>query len=480
MARSFLAPAAILLAIAAVSCSSTAQNQKPAPEALVRTATMDITPGITILARNRMPAGFVPLPGRPPMWLDEGKQIAVAGVQNDHTAIVGFNGPQWGNAHMLAEDGAVGGKDARIVDAAPSPDGMELAIATIDPVRKQAAVIVRDLISGGEGHPVAAFDGDYDVASVAWVARFTIALALRAHASEPSADVQARGEKTEGPDTAKPSPAPPGDTPAPVSDPTPPAPEAPKASPSAEGLYLIGTNGPVLAQLIKLNCKLSPLDWGPKGTFAVGEGDAIAPPLLIDRERAKCQKLNARPPIRVLAWTHDGTAFLYREMEPNGAPAVFAYDMAQHTSRLVAVSSSAATYVDHKVLALGNSSLSFERVARFAEKPVRADLALVDPLSNEVNMQSLGFTSTPAMFADSTMTLSRRTNAVAIVTFSPAAGGSIRKIVIYSVPNKSAFMVAFGPAVGPLSVSWSPRGSYLAIADASPGESALTVIKPPH
>lgn len=480
MARSFLSTAAILFAIAAASCSSTAQNQKPVPVVTVRTATMDITPGVTVLARIRMPDGFVPIPDRPPMWLADGKEIAVAGVQNDHTAILGFSGTAWASVRVLAEDGAVGGKEARIVDVAASPDGMELALATVDPERKQVAVIVRDLISGGEGHPVAAFDGEFDLASIAWVSRFTVALVLRARKAEPAAaPTQARTDTRPASDSepqpAAPSPA---ATPSETNPVQVPAPEAPQPEPSAEGLYLIGTSGTVLAQLIKLDCKLSALSWDAKGAFAVGQGDSLAPPILIDRERAKCQHLNAKPPIRVLGWARDGASFLYSEIEPNGQPAIFTYDMARHSNRLVAVSSGAAAFVDHKVLALGNASLSFKRVERFPQKPVRADLALVDPLSNEIDLQSLGFNSTPAMFAQSTMMLARRTNAAAIVTFSPAAGGAMRKIVIYSVPNKRAFMIAFGPALGALSVSWSPFGSYLAIADGAAAESALTVIKP--
>lgn len=472
MARSFLFSVALLVAIAAGACSSsTAQQQKPLPEATVRTATMDITPGITVLARIRMPDGFVPIPDRPPMWLEDGKEIAVAGIQNDHTVILGFSGPGWETARVIAEDGGVSGKDARIVDAAATADGMQLALATFDPAARQAAVVVRDLISGGEGHPIATFDGDFDAISIAWVSRFTIALALRARKPDPAAQPpnSRAGEETP-PQSAAPSEPGPAEASAPE--------KAPKPPPAAEGLYLIGTSGTVLAELVKLDCKLSALAWDPKGTFAVGLGDSIAPSIVIDRERAKCQQLVTRAPIRVLGWARDGTSFLYSEIEQNGQPATFTYDMAQHSSRLVAVSSGAAAFVDHKVLALGNAKLSFARVEQFPQNPVHAELALVDPLGAQIDVQALGFNSTPAMFAQSTMTFARRTSAAAIVAFSPAAGGAMRKIVTYSVPNKSAFMVAFGPAVGALSISWSPRGSYLAIADGAGAESALTVIKP--
>ncbi len=56
----------------------------------------------------------------------------------------------------------------------------------------------------------------------------------------------------------------------------------------------------------------------------------------------------------------------------------------------------------------------------------------------------------------------------------------MRKIVIYSVAPKRAFLVAFGPARGDIAMSWSPRGRYLAIADGDATAAALTIISPPR
>jgi len=78
------------------------------------------------------------------------------------------------------------------------------------------------------------------------------------------------------------------------------------------------------------------------------------------------------------------------------------------------------------------------------------------------------------------MTYTRATDAAAIATFSPSPEGPMRKIVVYSVAPKRAFLVAFGPARGIASMSWSPRGHYLAIADGDGAAAALTVLEPPR
>jgi hypothetical protein len=56
----------------------------------------------------------------------------------------------------------------------------------------------------------------------------------------------------------------------------------------------------------------------------------------------------------------------------------------------------------------------------------------------------------------------------------------MRKIVVYSVASKRAFLVAFGLARGAIAMSWSPRGRYLAIADGDGTAAALTIMSPPR
>jgi hypothetical protein len=84
------------------------------------------------------------------------------------------------------------------------------------------------------------------------------------------------------------------------------------------------------------------------------------------------------------------------------------------------------------------------------------------------------------MLATSTMTYTRATDTAAIAAFSPTTEGPVRKIVIYSVAPKRAFLVAFGAVRGAVAMSWSPRGRYLAIADGDGTAAALTIIAPPR
>jgi hypothetical protein len=78
------------------------------------------------------------------------------------------------------------------------------------------------------------------------------------------------------------------------------------------------------------------------------------------------------------------------------------------------------------------------------------------------------------------MTYNRATDTAAIATFGPSTEGPMRKIVIYSVAPKRAFLVAFGPTRGAVAMSWSPSGRYLAIADGDGTAAALTIISPPR
>jgi hypothetical protein len=84
------------------------------------------------------------------------------------------------------------------------------------------------------------------------------------------------------------------------------------------------------------------------------------------------------------------------------------------------------------------------------------------------------------MLAASTMTYTRATDSAAIQAFSPSTEGPVREIVTYSVAPKRAFVIAFGPAHGVATMSWSPRGHYLAVVDGDASSAALTIISPPR
>jgi hypothetical protein len=415
---------------------------------------MNITPGIEVLTRVALPAGFVPSPDYPPMWLQSGKEVAVVGTRNGHTLVMGYGGTGYRTERVIAEDGGVGAPDANIVDLAPSPDGMVLALAVMNPKDHRLDVVTRDLISEGAANPVSSFDGEFDSASIGWLGEFTIPVALRAHVAD---------------DAAREHPvAPPDSTPAP----------APVAS---SGLYMINLSGVVTTGYQKLKCKTSRLNWSPQGIVAVASGDAEAPPMVIDRGKETCQRINAKAPIKVLDWAHDSKSFLYQDTTQTIGSGTYRCDLASNVVRLVAISSGAAAYVGNdQVLALGSGGLTF-RGAQFApEGEIRAEVALSNPSGSETEVQSLGFNSTPAMLAASTMAYTRITDTAAIATFGPTTSGPMRKIVIYSVASKRAFLVAFGLARGPVAMSWSPRGRYLLIADGDGTAAALTIMSPPR
>ena len=255
----------------------------------------------------------------------------------------------------------------------------------------------------------------------------------------------------------------------------------PALSAASSGLYMITNSGVVTAGYQKLNCKMSRLSWSPQGVVAVGEGDADAPVVVIDRAKETCQPIGFKAPIQVLDWEHDSKSFLFREINPNALTGSYRYDLTTNAARLVALSSSAVAFVgDDQILALGSRSLTESEVQQAPQNAVHAQVAVSDPSGSDIEVQSLGFLTTPAMLAASTMTYTRATDDAAIATFSPAAEGPMRKIVTYSVAPRHAFLIAFGPARGGSTMSWSPRGRYLAIADGDAGAAALTIVVPPR
>ncbi len=458
MLRSFLPRTVIATAfsIAIVGCSAKNPPAKPLPVVTVRTATMNVTPGIEVLARIALPDGFMPGPDYPPMWLQGGKEVAVVGTRNGHALVMGYGGAAYLTARVLAEDGGIGAPDGNIVDIAASPDGLMLALAVVHPNLRSLDVVLRDVISASGAHPISNYGGEFESVSIGWLDDFTVPLALRARTAETTS---ASGNSPPAGVSSKLKPEP----------------------PASSGLYIINTSGVVTAGYIKLDCKLSRLRWAPQGDFAVGEGDAIAPATIIDRKNESCQRINVKAPIRLLDWSHDSSAFLYEENNSIIGAGTYRYDVARNTSRLVAIASGAAAVAGKSsILVLGSGGLNFRKIQNSPNGPCRAEVALSNASGSDIDIKSLGFNSTPAMLADSRMTYSVASDTAAITTFSPTPAGPTRKIVIYSVAAQRAFLVAFGSANGVATTSWSPQGRYLAIADGDATGSALTIMNPPR
>jgi hypothetical protein len=438
----------IFLCLFGCSFFKSAPPTPPLPIFEGRTATLNIINRIDVAASVSLPRGFVPSSAIPPMWLAHGFTVAVAGMFNNKAVVLGFSGAGHRKLDVIASDFGPGAQSGRIVAVAASPDGMELATAVAVPRDHRLDLSLIDSIDGGQGHVVAAFDGDVRVVSMNWLDPATIAIAIQAQASTPSApDVEAA------------------------------------AVVSASGLYIVGISGVgSIAHLSQIKCSLGPLNFSSNRRYAVSEGGPDIAPALIDLRADSCTEIRAAAPIRALGWAPDSSAVLYAATDRNGKnAAVFRLTVATAQRKLIAISSSAAAYAsDGTIVAMGNSRLSWARVARVPDKPAKAEIALIDPQAGEINFNSLGFKTLPAMFAQSTMVYSAATDSAVIDTFVPGPAGAVRDLIDYSYPTRSAFVLAAGDARGPLMMSWSPDGRALALVDGDAAHAMLTVMIPPR
>ena len=454
MRRSVIALAALALAFCPAGCSLLRRPKPPkpppAPLFQARTATLAITAGISLLAKIALPPGFAPAVGYPPMWLQHGMEIAVAGEVEGKTVVLGFSGANLANRRVLAQDFGASAAAGVIVDIAASPDGTSLATAVSQPQNNRIVVFLRDLTSrsDAEGHVLASVDGSFALVHLTWLDSAALGLALRAPALN-----------------------------------TEPAGAGGATSDALDGLYVIDLAKPGPPQRFhQPGCTLSRLSWSPKGRLAVAQGDGQAPVALIDYTAHTCQKLNIATPIKVLGWSPDSTAFIYTAPNVDArSVGIFRYELATGASTLVAVSSSAAAYASNgAIIAVVNRELSWRRVATQPQANVKVEIAAFDPKQSEIRLNSLGFETPAALLARSSMVFSGASDDAVIDAYLPAVPVPIRELIEYSNPTQSAFMLARGPARGPIMMSWSPDGHMLAIVDGNARASTLSLIVPPR
>jgi len=463
MPRSVLIVILALAAVGVASCS-TANAPKPAPPPFVaRSTTLEVTNGIKVLTNVGMPDGFAPIPTRRPIWLQNGEEIGVVGTQAGHTIMYGLGGAAWRTGRILAaETGPAAAEQGTIADLAASPDGLTLATAMVAPGGNRVDVIIRDLIATGAGNVIASFNGQYDSISINWLNNATIALALRRH-PEPPGESGVNDE-------------------APKSDPTQPAEEPPPNR--ADGLQLIVVTGASSVAPLKVSCPMSALSWSAHGVYAVGQGDASAPPVILDRRNSTCTRFHVPVPIHVLDWDPDDEgSFLYVGPDPSRRTiGVFKYNIATGAENLIGVSTGAASFAgSSNTITLGNQKLTFNMAAERPEAPLLAQVAISRPEQSQVDVKSLGFDTVPEMLAQSTMEYSTGAHEAAMQIYAPSLPVPWRKIVTYSLQYDSAFLVAEGPARGTVTMSWSLRGRWLAFldGDATAG-TVMTVLAPPR
>ncbi len=462
MPRSVLIVILALAAVSVASCS-TANAHKPAPAPFVgRSTTLEVTHGIKVLTNVQMPDGFAPIPTRPPIWLRQGDEIGIVGTQAGHTIMYGLGGAAWRTGRILAaETGPAAAEVGTIADLAASPNGLTLATAMVAPGGNRVDVIIRDLIATGAGNVIAGFNGQYDSISMNWLNNATIALALRRHPEPLESGVS-------------------GETP--KSDPDQPDVEAPPNRP--DGLQLIVVTGAGSVAPVKFSCPMSALSWSAHSVYAVGQGDAGAPPVIIDRRDSTCTKFHVPVPIHVLDWDPDDEgSFLYVGPDPvRRTIGVFKYNIATGAENLIGVSTGAAAFAgSSNTIALGNQKLTFRMAIDRPEATLLAQIAISRPEQSELDMKSLGFETTAEMLAQSTMEYSKSADEAAMQVYAPSLPVAWRKIVTYSLKYDSAFMLAEGPARGAVTMSWSLKGRWLAFldGDATAG-TVMTVLVPPR
>ncbi|HUO04784.1 MAG TPA: hypothetical protein VMU16_06255 [Candidatus Binataceae bacterium] len=445
MAKSALNFALGLALLGAAACSTGKPTATPLRPYMGRAATLDFASNMNVISVMSLPKGFAPIADRPPMWVQNGEEIAVAGIQDGHSVVYGLSGAGWKTGRVLAaESGPAAAVPGSLVDAASSPDGFALATAVVSPDGNQLDIVVRDLIANGAGHSVAVFDGSFDSISIAWLNSATIAVALRRH---PDSTPNANGA---GPD----------------------------------GLQLVVLSGAGSAAPITLTCPMSRLSWSPHGIYAVGEGDAGAPPILIDRRTSACKPFHTNRPIRVLDWdlADEGT-FLYAGTDvANRVVSVYKYNIATGTENLMGLSSAAAAFTSGgQVLILGNQKLNFRVATERPTQPLTAQIALARSDQSEIDIKSLAFQTTPAMLDQSSIAYSKQADEAAIQTFSPSVPIPWRKIINYSMTSGTAYMVGTGPASGTVTMAWSPKGRWLAVLDGDAASgTAMAILAPPR
>jgi len=431
----------VLLVVGLGACAAKKPPRPPGPSEGARTATLNITYGIQVLGIAPMPPGFIANSAYAPLWLRQGNEIGVVGAANGETAILGFSGPGLGNRRMVAADSEIGG---HILDVAANPDGSALAIGVARLAENRLDVIARSLDDQSGDRRIATVDGNFDSAEVSWLDPGTVALVLLGSPSDQPVAASRSMVLAGG------------------------------------GLYLIKTSGrdAVPQRLDDIRCTLSPLSFSPDGLLAIAQGNAIAPPAIIDLRRQTCHPLGLRLPVKVLAWAHDSASFLYAARGGEGPGAsVFRYDVSSARVVRVAVSSAAAAYAsDGTIVTLGSRDLSSGQGD--PGRRVKAEVALIKAGESEIEVSSLGFETLPAMLAASTMIYSIASDEGVIDTAT--AYGPTRELIEYSYGSHAAFVLASGAAEGPVLASWSRDGRVLAFVDGDTRSTTLTVIATPR
>jgi hypothetical protein len=438
MARFAIAAFGLMAAIGIASCATTGKPALKLPSTQI-TLPLTVLPDIPVLGRAVMPPGWEPVANRPPLWLRQGQEIVVIGTLSGRAMVFDLDAAGLRQPRVLAADQA--GPDRVLADVAASPDASSIAIAVAQPGENRVEAIRYDL-ADHRGRSIASLYGPFETINLAWPDSGTVALAAT---SKPS---KAAGE------AAKPG--------------------------AASLLYLIPSAGGGVPERIQLSCALSRLSWSPDGAYAIGQGAAGAAPIIIDRKKKTCRALGIAVPIRIVEWAPRSPAFLY--VSPiAGSPVIgaFQFDVASGKSIPIAVSSSAASYLDDSTIAaIGNRGLTAQRLLEQSRIWTTAEIAWLNPSGGETAIATLGVRTLSDLLASSAMVYSPRSDTVAIELYVPGVDEPIRYFIAYPLATRQAVLLAQGPARGTAEMSWSPDGTAIALLAGDPVHSELIVLSP--
>jgi hypothetical protein len=439
-----------LFATLAAACASRKPPNLPPFEA--HAATLGITRGIKVAAFAQLPDGFAPAPGVPPMWLRQGLEVGVVGTANGQSTILGLSGPGLLHGRILAADGGMGAPVGKLIDAAPNLDGSLLATLVAESAAPRLDVYLRTMDDTDYGRAIASFDGSYDRASLAWLGRHLLAIALHAAA--------------------------------------PPVPATPPDSVSANetmnlpanGIYLMDVTAPQSQfHLDGVACPATRLNVAPDAQLAVSEGDIGVPPAVFDLKVHQCRALGVATAITPLGWAPDSSSFLFAAPGPGGVIGAFRYVIATGAISTVAISSkSAAIASDNTIVAIGNRELTWKSAAADPNHPIKIEVALINSGTGQLAMNPLGYNSTPLLLAESSIAFTQAADRVAIDALMPGVGGPQRQLIEYAARSQNAFVLGRGPADQPIGMSWSPDGAVLAAVTIGPRSNVITVFVPPR
>jgi hypothetical protein len=434
------------------------------PKYAAHTATLGITQGVRVLGVVDLPRDFVPDMNRAPIWLHNGREIAVLGTTGGRSTMLGFSGAGLIERRTIIRDFGPGASRGWLLDVAPSSDGEKLAAA--EATSAGLRLKLSDSSDFSIWHKIAALRGDFASAQLTWLNRTELILAT--YSSSDTLDqslVQANGASERCLYSIK------------LGEPGPERSTRlhPKTGSSAAESLASRTS---VRRLDQVHCELSRLAFSPDQRLAIAQGEENgAAPALINLQHPKCRLLGLGGRIRVLAWAPKSKAFLYTQASHGG---VLKFELDTGRITTIAVSSGAAAYAsDGTIIALGSQALSWTRAARQAHAGVKAQIALFDSDNKQITINSLGFVSEPALLAQSTMVFSVASNDALIDLAVTEAGAPRRQIMEYSYRSRAAFVLARGAAHGPVAMSWSQDGKLAAIVDGDAKRHTLTVLAPP-